>query len=232
MVTFWQRLTDMLFPRACEVCGQRLALGDVVVCANCNRQLPRTYHQTDPYENEMAQLFWGRIDAVERCAAFMFHQSQLPSSRIIYSMKYRERPDIGLSMGRLMAEELLPSGFFSGIDGVVPIPLSKQKLRRRGYNQSLQLARGICQVTGRTLLDGVVRRIVDTESQTLKARTERADNMEGAFSVVDAQAIAGHHLLIVDDVVTTGATICSCVAEMQRAAQCQVSVLALAFTKG
>ena len=228
---FWQRLMDMVAPQACVVCGKRVALGDGMVCSDCNRELPRTNHIAEPYDNEMAKLFWGRIENVERCAAFMLHQPQTPSSQIIYDMKYRDRPEIGGFMGKMMAEEFARKGFFSDIDGIVPIPLSRQKERRRGYNQSRELARGICEATGLPLMDKVVKRVIDTESQTQKSRLERSDNMEGAFQLVDAAAIENRHLLIVDDVVTTGATICSCVSEMQRSAPCRVSIHTLGITK-
>lgn len=231
MKGFWQRLMDMVSPQACVVCGRRVPIGDGLVCTECNRTLPRTGHIADPYENEMAKLFWGRIDNVERCAAFIFHQPQAESSRIIYNMKYGNRPEIGVFIGRLMAEEFGSEQFFSGIDCIIPIPLSRQKERRRGYNQSREVARGVSEATGLPLMDKVVRRIVDTESQTQKSRLERSDNMEGAFQLMDATAIEGRHVLIIDDVVTTGATICSCVSEMQRTANCHVSILALGFTK-
>ena len=231
MKGFWQRLMDVLSPQACVVCGRRVAAGDGMVCADCNRSLPRTNHVAVPYEYEMAQLFWGRIEDVERCAAFIYHQPQAQSSRIIYNMKYGNRPEIGVFMGRMIAEEFSRDQFFSSIDGIIPIPLSRQKERRRGYNQSREMARGISEVTGLPVLDKVVRRIVDTESQTQKSRLERSDNMEGAFRLEDAAAIEGRHVLVVDDVITTGATICSCVSEMQRTAHCHVSILALGFTK-
>lgn len=222
---------DMISPQQCAVCGLRVGVDDGLICADCNRALPRTFHIEDPYENEMARLFWGRIDNVERCAAFMFHQPQASSSRIIYNLKYRDRPDIAVYMGRFIAQEFAEEQFFSGIDAIIPIPLSRQKERRRGYNQSRELARGISRVTGLPVLDKVVRRIINTESQTQKRRSERSDNMKGAFQVVDPAAIEGRHVLMVDDVVTTGATICSCVGEMQRAANCHVSILAIGFTK-
>ena len=231
MKGFWQRLMDLVSPQACIVCGRRVAIGDGMVCAECNRALPRTDHIADPYDNEMAKLFWGRIDNVERCAAFIFHQPQTPSSRIIYNMKYGNRPEIGVFMGRLMAEELAREQFFSGIDAIIPIPLSRHKERRRGYNQSRELARGISEATGLPMMEKVVRRIIDTESQTQKSRMERSDNMEGAFQLMDAEAVEGRHVLMIDDVVTTGATICSCVDEMQRSAHCRVSILSLGFTK-
>ena len=134
-------------------------------------------------------------------------------------------------MGRLMAKELQPSGFFDGIDGIVPIPLAKKRQRQRGYNQSLEIARGVSEITSLPIYNKVVRRIAFEGSQTNKGRWERNENVENVFELTDETAINGKHLLIVDDVVTTGATILACAKELCKAPNVKFSVLALGYAK-
>ena len=230
VVSFWHRLLDLISPRLCVVCGQRLTVSEDVICTKCNLHLPRTDFHQDPYENEMAKLFWHQIP-VERATALFYYESHAETANILYELKYKNHPEVGEVMGRLMAKELQPSGFFDGIDGIVPIPLAKKRQRQRGYNQSLEIARGISAITSLPIYNKVVRRNVFEGSQTSKGRWERNENVEGVFKLKDASAIQGKHLLMVDDVVTTGATVIACVQELCKADNVKVSVIALGFSK-
>ena len=153
------------------------------------------------------------------------------TANILYELKYKDHPEVGEVMGRLMAKELQASGFFDGIDGIVPIPLARKRQRQRGYNQSPEIARGISEITGLPIYNKVVRRKAFEGSQTNKGRWERNENVEGVFELKDASAIQGKHLLMVDDVVTTGATVIACVQELCKAGNVKVSVIALGFSK-
>lgn len=230
VVSFWHRLLDLISPRLCVVCGQRLTVSEDVICTKCNLHLPRTDFHQDPYENEMAKLFWHQIP-VERATALFYYESHAETANILYELKYKGHPEVGEVMGRLMAKELQPSGFFDGIDGIVPIPLAKKRQRQRGYNQSLEIARGISAITSLSIYNKVVRRKAFEGSQTNKGRWERNENVEGVFELKDASAIQGKHLLMVDDVVTTGATVIACVQELCKAGNVKVSVIALGFSK-
>ena len=230
VVSFWHRLLDLISPRLCVVCGQRLTVSEDVICTKCNLHLPRTDFHQDPYENEMAKLFWHQIP-VERATALFYYESHAETANILYELKYKNHPEVGEVMGRLMAKELQPSGFFDGIDGIVPIPLAKKRQRQRGYNQSLEIARGISAITSLSIYNKVVRRKAFEGSQTNKGRWERNENVEGVFELKDASAIQGKHLLMVDDVVTTGATVIACVQELCKADNVKVSVIALGFSK-
>ena len=230
VVSFWHRLLDLISPRLCVVCGQRLTVSEDVICTKCNLHLPRTDFHQDPYENEMAKLFWHQIP-VERATALFYYESHAETANILYELKYKNHPEVGEVMGRLMAKELKPSGFFDGIDGIVPIPLAKKRQRQRGYNQSLEIARGISAITSLSIYNKVVRRKAFEGSQTNKGRWERNENVEGVFELKDASAIQGKHLLMVDDVVTTGATVIACVQELCKADNVKVSVIALGFSK-
>ena len=226
MISFFHRLLDLISPRLCEVCGSRLSVTEEVICGRCNLHLPRTGYHHNPYENEMAKLFWGQIP-IERATALYFFQPHAETANIIYSMKYKNHPEIGEVMGRMVAKELSQSGFFVGIDAIVPIPLAPKRQRQRGYNQSLEIAQGINEVTGLTILDKIVRRNLFEGSQTSRGRWERNENVENVFELIDTTAASGRHLLIVDDVVTTGATIIACAKELCKAGNVKISVLSL-----
>ena len=133
-------------------------------------------------------------------------------------------------MGRMMAKELMKSGLFEDIDALVPVPLAKKRERERGYNQSLELAKGVSEVTGLPIANLVIRRTKFVGSQTKRGRWERNENVEHVFELVDDN-ISDQHLLLIDDVVTTGATVIACAKEMQKASNVKISVLALGFAK-
>ncbi|WP_315578910.1 ComF family protein [Hoylesella oralis] len=230
MISFFGRLLDLISPRQCSICGCRLAETEQVLCAVCNLMLPRTGFVDDAYDNEMAQLFWGRLP-IERSAALFYYEAQSQVSRMIYELKYRNHPEIGERLGCFMAEELLPKGFFEGIDMIIPVPLARKRQRQRGYNQSTAIARGIQSAVSLPLSEHVLRRNYYHDSQTQKNRWQRADNVEGAFSLCDADTIRDKHLLIVDDVVTTGATVCACGKELMKSGGVRISVLSLGYSK-
>lgn len=228
--SFWSRLVDLIAPRACVVCGGRLGIHEFFICGSCNLQLPRTNYADNPYENDMARLFWGQLP-VERCAALFFYQGGSGPSQILYELKYKNHPEIGEFFGTMMAEEWNDTGFFEGIDLIVPVPLAKERQRQRGYNQSLHIARGIGSVTRLPIVTNAVSREQFVESQTQKDRWQRNENVEGCFRLNDGSALKGRHVLLVDDVVTTGATICSCGREMLKAGDVRFSILTIGFAK-
>ena len=229
-ISFWHRLLDLISPRCCVVCGHRLSVTEDTLCARCNFHLPRTDFYKDAYENELARLFWGQIP-IERATAFFYYEAHAETANILYELKYKDHPEIGEVMGRMLAKEIHPSGFFDGIDGIVPIPLAKKRQRQRGYNQSKEIAKGISEITGLPVFDKVVRRTTYEGSQTSKGRWERNENVEHVFELIAPETIQGRHLLLIDDVVTTGATVVACAKELLKTANVKISVLTLGFEK-
>ena len=229
-ISFWSRLLDLISPRLCVVCGERLAVTEETLCSKCYLHLPRTDFGHNLYENVMAKLFWGQI-AIEKATALFYYEPHAETANILYELKYKNHPEIGVVMGRMMAKELMNSGLFEDIDALVPVPLARKRERQRGYNQSLELAKGISEVTRLPIADKVVRRTKFEGSQTQRGRWERNENVEDVFELIDGNGISGKHLLLIDDVVTTGATIIACAQEMQKASNVKNSVLALGFAK-
>lgn len=228
--SFFHRLLDLLAPRLCVVCGHRLTVTEQVLCAPCNMHLPRTGFQFSPLDNPMARLFWGIIP-VERVAALFYYESHSKVANILYDMKYHDHPEIGFIMGRMMAVEFSEAGFFDGIDLIVPIPLASKRQRQRGYNQSMELARGISHMTGLPIYNRVVRRTRFEKSQTRMGRRDRQENVDSVFQVQDIDTLHGHHVLLVDDVITTGATMTACARELLKADGIKLSLLSLAYAK-
>jgi ComF family protein len=229
MISFWSRLLDLISPRLCVVCGNRLAVTEETLCSKCYLHLPRTDFANDLYENMMAKLFWGQIK-LEKATALFYYEPHAETAQILYELKYKNHPEIGVVMGRMMAKELMKSGLFEDIDALVPVPLAKKRERERGYNQSLELAKGVSEVTGLPIANLVIRRTKFVGSQTKRGRWERNENVEHVFELVDDH-ISDQHLLLIDDVVTTGATVIACAKEMQKASNVKISVLALGFAK-
>ena len=229
-ISFWTRLIDLIAPRSCPVCGNRLGISEDLVCCQCLLTLPRTHYADDPYDNPMARLFWGRFN-IEKAAALFFYQTGSEKCHLIFSFKYDHRPDMARFIGRTMVMEMRDSGFFEGIDLLIPMPITPRRERERGYNQSTMIALGISEETGIPVADNVVRRTRFEKSQTHKTILERMENVEAVFELVKPDAIRGRHLLVIDDVVTTGFTMYSCCRELSEVADCQISILSVAFTK-
>jgi len=229
-ISFWSRLIDLVSPRPCMVCGARLAIEEEVVCASCNLHLPRTGFTANAYDNPMAQRFWARIP-VERAAGLFYYEAGSEVSHIIHAIKYNNHPEAGTAMGRMAAEEFAAFGFFEGIDAIIPVPLTKKRQRQRGYNQSMEIARGVSAVTSLPIITDAVERVSFSESQTRKSLRERMENVEDAFRATGKGDLDGKHLLMVDDIVTSGATVCACVDALKKTAHIKVSIFSLGVVK-
>ena len=204
-------LTDfwfLLFPKNCEACGRALSRGEEVICFDCLYELPRT-HFCKEIDNPIMQLFAGRI-RLERATALFYFQKGSKFRKLLHSLKYRHKPEIGVLLGKELGAEMLSSGNFSDIDYIIPVPLHPNRQKKRGYNQSERIAAGISSVTKVPVLVDVLLRNTDTQTQTKMNREERWQNVSGKFVVADNERLKGKHVLLVDDVVTTGATTESC----------------------
>ncbi len=215
---------DFLFPRYCHVCGNRLLPQEQTLCVHCNVELPRTFYWNNPYDNDIAKIFWGRIKT-ERAAAYIFYRSHSGAANMVYAFKYNREPYVAKEMGKMMAKEM-GGTFFEGIDCIIPVPLNRKRIRKRGYNQSECLARGVAGVTGIPVINNAVIRNVNTVTQTTLDMTERLENAENIFCLTKkANKLQNCHCLLIDDVITTGATMTSCAKEILRISGVRVSIL-------
>lgn len=223
----WDDFISLLFPRLCYGCGNHLLRNERLICTECYVTIPRTnYHLVN--ENPVSQLFWGRC-LVEKAAAFSFYNKGSRIRNLIHNLKYKGIKEIGYELGRIYALSLNSSGFTAGVDLIIPVPLHLSKKRIRGFNQSESISEGIAHVTGLPVDTYSLARITVSATQTNRSRYERWTNVEGIFRVVDSGALRGRHILLVDDVITTGSTIEACVNELIKVEGVRVSVAALAF---
>lgn len=229
-VSFWHRVINLIAPEACMVCGCRLGIDETIMCTPCNLHLPRTLFASNAYDNVMARRFWGRIP-IERASALFFYEAGAEVSHIIHNLKYHNHPEVGTYLGQMAAEEMMSSDFFDGIDGIVPVPLERKHQRKRGYNQSMQIALGVSEVTHLPILSNAVERITFHGSQTQKSVDQRMENVKGAFRLTGKVDLTNRHVLIIDDIVTSGATVCACVEPMLAAQGLRVSVLSLGVVR-
>lgn len=176
--------------------------------------LPRTnFHLL--HHSPVEMVFWGQLP-IERGTSFV-HYEGMRIREAIHCLKYRNAPEIGMYMAEVFATEIKDSGFFEDIDCIVPVPLTRLRRWKRGYNQCEWIAKGISRQTGIPVLRHVVKRVVDNPTQTRLVRYERWDNVQGIFRMVCPELVAGKHILLVDDVMTTGATLISCGMELAKA---------------
>lgn len=230
LAEFAVRFINLISPKQCTICGCRLAIGEEVICSTCNIHLPRTHFSDKPCDNIMARMFWGQIP-IRRAMALFYYEPHSEVSRIVYSMKYHNHPETGEFMGRMLAEEIREQGFFNDIDLIIPIPLTKKRQRIRGYNQSREIARGVSDIMKIPVVTNAVVRKSFKSSQTQMDRWQRLENVKDVFRLKNGSALKGKHILIIDDVVTTGATIISCSREIMKCGDVKFSVLSLGFTK-
>ena len=230
MISWWTRILDFISPRLCVVCGRRLTPTERTLCGVCLFHLPRTDYHRKPLDNPMAQLFW-HLAPVEKAAALFFFRPHSETAELVYRLKYHNRPDTGEDLGRIMASEMQLSDFFSDIDVLLPVPLARKRLRQRGYNQSHQLALGISDVTRLPIVTKALRRKHFQQSQTVLNRLQRQDNVADTFILADDRPLRGRHVLLIDDVCTTGATLIACANALKAVDGIRISVLTLSFTK-
>jgi ComF family protein len=204
----WRGFLHLIYPELCAACGSDMPGDDSCFCLRC--QLKAAV--SDMYlaqENEFTGRFWGRLQ-LERGAALYYFARRSPIQRALHQLKYRNKPDIGSRIGRAFGKKLLASGAFQTVDVIVPVPLHAKKERLRGYNQSALFAEGLGDVMGIPVQNNVLVRRSFTGSQTKKKRMERFDNVGSVFALERPQAVANKHVLLVDDVLTTGATLEEC----------------------
>ena len=227
---FWSRLWDCISPRRCGVCGCRLAVCEESLCTVCLLHLPRTYFWLSPQDNKLARQFWGLLP-VERAASWFFYEPHSETGRLVYDLKYHSRPETGVALGRIMASELESSRFFSGIDCLIPVPLSRKRQRSRGYNQSERIACGLSEVTSIPVCAQAVKRVHFRHSQTRLDRWQRMENVNRMFRLTGKVHLEDKHILLIDDIATTGATLTACGEVFQKISGVKISILTLGFSK-
>ena len=218
-------LLQLVFPHVCDGCGSDLLNEESQLCLRCLNSMPETNFEKY-VSNPVEKIFWGRLSLVSATAHFYFTKESL-MQRLMHQFKYRGNKDLGLQFGRLMGISLKESNRFDTIDALVPLPLFPSKEKKRGYNQATILCEGIAEILSLPVLKNIIIRPQHTDTQTKKGRIERWKNIEGKFELINAGAIQNKHLLLIDDVVTTGATLEACGCELLEANNVRLSIATL-----
>jgi ComF family protein len=219
---FW-----LYFPKNCPACGRPLRLFGANICGRCSQNLPETHFFEAP-GNPIEKIFYGRLPIHAGAAAWYFHKNSALQA-LLFQLKYKSNEDVGLFIGKQMGALLAASERFATIDALVPVPLHPQALSKRGFNQAALICEGIGQVWHKPVLMGAIARTKHTNTQTKQSRALRWENMENAFSIKDPTSMTGKHLLIIDDVITTGATIEACGKTLLSVKDVRLSVAAAAY---
>ena len=205
-------LLHILFPHVCDGCGSDLIDEESCLCMKCIAEMPETnfhLHANNPVE----KIFWGRLPITNATAQYYFTKESL-MQRLMHQLKYKGNKELGKQLGRLMGYELRKTNRFNTVDFLVPLPLFPAKEKRRGYNQATVLCEGIAEAMNTEIAKDVVVRTQYTETQTRKGRIDRWQNIEGKFELLKPQKIRNKKILLVDDVITTGATLEACAHEV------------------
>lgn len=220
-----ESILHLLFPHVCAGCGSDILSTETVLCMRCMDAMPETnfeLHANNPVE----KTFWGRLPIINATAQFYFTKESL-MQHLMHQFKYKSNRELGVQFGKIMGDQLKHSGRFNDLDALVPLPLFPAKEKRRGYNQSTLLCQGMAESMNIPVFDKVIIRPQHTETQTKKGRIERWKNMEGKFVLANPGQIKNKHLLLVDDVITTGATLEACGNELLKAENVKLSVATL-----
>ena len=206
-------ILNLFYPRVCAACGEALLKDEETVCLKCRYLLPKTGYELNA-ENPLAQHFYGRVRFHAVTACFFFAKSG-KVQHLIHELKYKGNKEAGIFLGQQLGETIKEAPLFQGIDYLIPVPLHPKREKQRGYNQSLMIAKGISEVTGIAIGDKYLVRGIYTETQTHKTAEERFKNVKDIFEVRFAEELKEKHVLLIDDVLTTGATLESCAHQLE-----------------
>ena len=232
MLSFFSKIfldfIDIFYPEQCLLCGRQLVGNNKFLCTNCLYDMPRTNFHEKSY-NKTSQIFWGRVD-LNFAASYLYFYKGSKYRKLIHLLKYKNKPEIGVFLGELYGSELIDVEKLKDVDFIIPVPLHPKKQRLRGYNQSEEFSKGLSKMLGSPVIN-LLKRKVFTETQTKKTREERWNNVKDVFEILDCNRVIGKHIILTDDVVTTGATLEACMLALKKCGDVKISVLTLGIAQ-
>jgi ComF family protein len=226
--SYLNHFAHLFFPHVCEGCGNDIIEHGSLLCAKCLSNLPETNFIGEP-NNPVEKIFYGRVNIEAAGSAFYFTKHSLVQ-HLVVQLKYRGNKEIGFYLGKLLGYRMAQTNRFNSVDAIIPLPLNPRKEQKRGYNQATIIAEGIASVWQKQVLKNSVQRLVFTETQTHKDRVARWQTMEGVFENINKESLTGKHLLLVDDIVTTGATLEACGEKLLEVPGTKLSIATVAYT--
>lgn len=222
-------IVGLLFPNLCSGCGLSLYAGEKAICMHCLYDLPYTdFHLHS--DNRVAKQLWSRLP-FEAAMAMLYFKKGTKIQNLIHNLKYNGKTEIGYKLGNLLGQKLLLSEQYKAIDFIIPVPLHPKRERTRGYNQSVCIADGLAEVLGVPVQKTLLIRKKITETQTRKSRFIRYENMLSVFELLEAEQLQHKHVLLVDDVITTGATLEACGNALLNGGIKKISIASVAFAQ-
>lgn len=222
-----KNLINLLFPKVCYACNHLLSDQEVDLCTSCRHELPVTNYHTDKSQ-AISKIFYGRVK-IEQATALLKFNKKGKVQRLLHHLKYRGHERISGTLGSWLGHELKSIASYQSIDVVIPVPLHKRKLKKRGYNQVAQFGIELAKAINAEYNDTVLVKISNTKTQVFKNRVARWINSQEIFSLQNKEQIKGKHILLVDDIITTGATIEACTSILQKAGNVKISVATMAI---
>jgi len=219
-------IVKLFYPENCYVCGKPLKNVEKMFCTNCLFNLPLTNNHLYP-ENKTTELFYGRAVINYGLSLFSYNKAS-EYKNLLYSLKYHKKTEIGFELGKFLGLAIKESPYITDIDAIVPVPLHLKKMKIRGYNQSAWIAKGISSILNISVDEKTLIRNTHTKTQTKKTRIERWENVKSVFDL-SSQNFEGKHIILVDDVITTGATIEACINAINEKAKVKITVATLAI---
>lgn len=222
-------LFHIFYPKICVICDEKLIQNEKVVCTICRHDLPLTNFQNYS-DNKITQTFYGRI-ALEKGFSLLFFRKKGSTQKLIHDLKYKNNEEIGVFFGEWLGEILKENKEFNNVDFIIPVPLHPKKIRERGYNQVTKFGEKISFYLGIPFIENELIRISSTKTQTFKTRFERFNNIDTKFLLKNPLKFKGKHILLIDDVITTGATLEACAKEFLKPENSKISILTMAYTE-
>jgi ComF family protein len=227
--TYLSDFVSLLFPQLCPACGESLMAGENVICTDCRFTLPFTNFHLQP-DNIVARQFWGKVDLQGAYALYYFAKGGKVQN-LMHHFKYKGMQQIGVLLGNMAGEQLVKSNIFNSVNVIIPVPLHKKRLKERGYNQSTCFANGLAQKLNAVVDDDNLVRVKSTETQTHKSRFLRFENMQEVFKVLNPEKLMDKHVLLVDDVITTGSTLEACSLQLLKIEGLKLSIATIAYAE-
>lgn len=220
---------DLFYPNLCINCDNHLLKGEIILCSFCKHDVP-VIQLKDYKNNEIKTVFYGKV-LINKAASFMYFRKEGVSKKLIHNLKYKNTPEIGAFIGDWFGYLLKESGDFEAIDCIIPVPLHASKLKKRGYNQVDEFGKSLSNLLKAPYMPSVLTKIGANETQTFKKRFDRFSNTVTKFYLSDTTILEHKHVLLIDDVITTGATLEACCNELLKTKNITISVVTIAFTQ-